>query len=52
MFSSLISKIFGRKKPTVSAQQLQRLQEIGSHQAKRRPSKLPPSYLDANSMFK
>jgi len=52
MFSSLISKIFGRKKPTVNPQQLQRLHQIGMHQAQTKPSKLPPSYLDANSMFK
>ena len=52
MFSSFFSKIFGRKKPTVSAQQLQRLQQIGMSQTQKKPSNLPPSYLDVNSLFK
>jgi len=52
MFSSFFSKLFGRKKPTVSAQQLQRLQQIGMHETKTKPSTLPPSYLDVNSLFK
>jgi len=52
MFSSLFSKIFGRKKSKVSAQQLQRLHQIGMNQTKTKPSNLPPSYLDVNSLFK
>lgn len=52
MIKALFSKVFGRRKANVNAQQLQALQRLSATQAAKKPSSLPPSYLDVNSLFK
>ena len=52
MIKALFSKIFGRRQPKVNAQQLQALQRLSAEQSAKKPSSLPPTYMDVNSLFK